>query len=116
MPYILVLCKTEAFNHAFFAYYFHQDNWDEDEDEKASEKDEDVDEENEEEEGDDEDKDEENGDSTTDSEQEFETTLKYENEDVKTSFVSQRESDPELRLWKFCYKYQQRKQKWKCQP
>ena len=61
MPYILVLCKTEAFNHAFFAYYFHQDNWDEDEDEKASEKDEDVDEENEEEEGDDEDKDEENG-------------------------------------------------------
>lgn len=43
-----------------------------------------------------EDKDEENGDSTTDSEQEFETTLKYENEDVKTSFVSQRESDPEL--------------------
>ncbi|XP_072205489.1 centrosomal P4.1-associated protein [Excalfactoria chinensis] len=43
-----------------------------------------------------EDKDEENGDSTTDSEQEFETTLKYENEDVKTSFVSHRESDPEL--------------------
>ncbi|XP_021235616.1 centromere protein J isoform X2 [Numida meleagris] len=43
-----------------------------------------------------EDKDEENGDNTTDSEQEFETTLKYENEDVKTSFMSHRESDPEL--------------------
>ncbi|XP_042695197.1 centromere protein J [Centrocercus urophasianus] len=43
-----------------------------------------------------EDKDEENGNSTTDSEQEFETTLKYENEDVKTSFMSHRESDPEL--------------------
>ena len=50
MPYILVLCKNEAFSHAFLAYCFHQDNWDEDEDEKASEKDEDVDEENEEEE------------------------------------------------------------------
>lgn len=61
MPYIPVLCKNEAFSHAFCAYYFHQDNWDEDEDEKASEKDEDVDEENEEEEGDDEEKDEENG-------------------------------------------------------
>ncbi|XP_010727344.1 LOW QUALITY PROTEIN: centromere protein J-like [Meleagris gallopavo] len=43
-----------------------------------------------------EDKDEENGNSTTDSEQEFETTLKYENEDVKTSFISHKESDPEL--------------------
>ncbi|XP_035182604.1 centromere protein J isoform X2 [Oxyura jamaicensis] len=42
-----------------------------------------------------EDKDEENGDSTTDSEQEFETTLKNENEDVvKESFQSNRESDP----------------------
>ncbi|XP_032036453.1 centromere protein J isoform X2 [Aythya fuligula] len=41
-----------------------------------------------------EDKDEENGDTTTDSEQEFETTLKNENEDVKGSFQSNRESDP----------------------
>uniref|UniRef100_A0A8B9CGD3 Centrosomal P4.1-associated protein n=1 Tax=Anser brachyrhynchus TaxID=132585 RepID=A0A8B9CGD3_9AVES len=41
-----------------------------------------------------EDKDEENGDTTTDSEQDFETTLKNENEDVKESFQSNRESDP----------------------
>ncbi|OXB69683.1 UNVERIFIED_CONTAM: hypothetical protein H355_005714, partial [Colinus virginianus] len=43
-----------------------------------------------------EDKDGENGDTTTDSEEEFETTLKYENEDVKTSLMSHRESDSEL--------------------
>ncbi|XP_074996101.1 centrosomal P4.1-associated protein isoform X1 [Calonectris borealis] len=46
-----------------------------------------------------EDKDEGNGDSTMDSEREFETTLKHENEDAKTSFMSHRESDPEF----FCY-------------
>lgn len=37
-----------------------------------------------------------NGDTTTDSESEFETTLKHENEDAKTSFISHRESDPEF--------------------
>ncbi|XP_052668858.1 centromere protein J isoform X1 [Harpia harpyja] len=37
-----------------------------------------------------------NGDTTTDSESEFETTLKHENEDAKTSFMSHRESDPEV--------------------
>ncbi|KGL97786.1 Centromere protein J, partial [Charadrius vociferus] len=36
------------------------------------------------------------GDTTTDSESEFETTLKHENEGVKTSFMSHRESDPEF--------------------
>ncbi|XP_075577797.1 centrosomal P4.1-associated protein isoform X4 [Pelecanus crispus] len=36
------------------------------------------------------------GDTTTDSESEFETTLKHENEDAKTSFMSHRESDPEF--------------------
>ncbi|XP_075274749.1 centrosomal P4.1-associated protein isoform X4 [Opisthocomus hoazin] len=43
-----------------------------------------------------EDKGEGNGDTTTDSESEFETTLKHENEDAKTSFISHRESDPEF--------------------
>ncbi|KAM9300407.1 centrosomal P4.1-associated protein [Morus bassanus] len=43
-----------------------------------------------------EDKGEGNGDTTTDSESEFETTLKHENEDAKTSFVSHRESDLEF--------------------
>ncbi|KFQ75490.1 Centromere protein J, partial [Phoenicopterus ruber ruber] len=43
-----------------------------------------------------EDKDEGNSDTTTDSESEFETTLKHENEDAKTSFMSHRESDPEF--------------------
>ncbi|XP_010570912.1 PREDICTED: centromere protein J [Haliaeetus leucocephalus] len=37
-----------------------------------------------------------NGDTTTGSESEFETTLKHENEDAKTSFMSHRESDPEF--------------------
>ncbi|XP_068281376.1 centromere protein J isoform X3 [Nyctibius grandis] len=41
-----------------------------------------------------EDKGEGNGDTTTDSESEFETTLKHENEDAKTSFISHRERDP----------------------
>ncbi|KFP07429.1 Centromere protein J, partial [Calypte anna] len=36
------------------------------------------------------------GDTTTDSESEFETTLKHENEDAKTSLMSHRESDSEL--------------------
>ncbi|XP_014821287.1 PREDICTED: centromere protein J isoform X1 [Calidris pugnax] len=35
-------------------------------------------------------------DTTTDSESESETTLKHENDDVKTSFMSHRESDPEF--------------------
>ncbi|KAM6416643.1 centrosomal P4.1-associated protein [Pluvialis apricaria] len=43
-----------------------------------------------------EDKREGDGDTTTDSESEFETTLKHENEGVKTSFMSHRESDPEI--------------------
>uniref|UniRef100_A0A8C0EYR3 Centrosomal P4.1-associated protein n=1 Tax=Bubo bubo TaxID=30461 RepID=A0A8C0EYR3_BUBBB len=43
-----------------------------------------------------EDKGEGNGDTTTDSESEFETTLKHENGDAKTSFMSHRESDPEF--------------------
>ncbi|NWX52687.1 CENPJ protein, partial [Steatornis caripensis] len=43
-----------------------------------------------------EDKGEGNGDTTTDSESEFETTLKHENEDPKTSFISHKESDPEF--------------------
>ncbi|GAB0180493.1 centromere protein J [Grus japonensis] len=43
-----------------------------------------------------EDKGEGSGDTTTDSENEFETTLKHENEDAKTSFMSHRESDPEF--------------------
>ncbi|XP_054243115.1 centromere protein J [Indicator indicator] len=43
-----------------------------------------------------EDKGEGNSDTTTDSESEFETTLKHENEDAKTSFMSHRESDPEF--------------------
>ncbi|XP_019327641.1 PREDICTED: centromere protein J [Aptenodytes forsteri] len=37
-----------------------------------------------------------NGYTTTDSESEFETTLKHENEDAKTSFMSHRENDPEF--------------------
>ncbi|XP_050763437.1 centromere protein J [Gymnogyps californianus] len=37
-----------------------------------------------------------NGDTTADSESEFETTLKHETEDAKTSFTSHRESDPEF--------------------
>ncbi|XP_065586154.1 centromere protein J [Cyrtonyx montezumae] len=40
-----------------------------------------------------EDKDGENGDTTTDSEEEFETMLKYENEDVNTSFMSHSDSE-----------------------
>ncbi|XP_071591230.1 centrosomal P4.1-associated protein isoform X1 [Heliangelus exortis] len=43
-----------------------------------------------------EDKGEGTGDTTTGSESEFETTLKHENEDAKTSFMSHRDSDPEL--------------------
>uniref|UniRef100_A0A8C8E6A3 Centrosomal P4.1-associated protein n=1 Tax=Otus sunia TaxID=257818 RepID=A0A8C8E6A3_9STRI len=43
-----------------------------------------------------EDKGEGNGDTTTDSGSEFETTLKHENGDAKTSFMSHRESDPEF--------------------
>ncbi|KAM6098984.1 centrosomal P4.1-associated protein isoform 2-T6 [Theristicus caerulescens] len=43
-----------------------------------------------------EDKGEASGDTTTDSESEFETTLKHENEDAKTSFTSHRESEPEF--------------------
>ncbi|KFV41017.1 Centromere protein J, partial [Tyto alba] len=43
-----------------------------------------------------EDKGEGKGDTTTDSESEFETTLKHENEDAKTSFMSHRECDPEF--------------------
>ncbi|XP_074788262.1 centrosomal P4.1-associated protein [Athene noctua] len=43
-----------------------------------------------------EDKGEGNGDTTADSESEFETTLKHENGDAKTSFMSHRESDPEF--------------------
>ncbi|XP_009475103.1 PREDICTED: centromere protein J [Nipponia nippon] len=43
-----------------------------------------------------EDKGEGSDDTTTDSESDFETTLKHENEDAKTSFVSHRESDPEF--------------------
>ncbi|XP_051635063.1 centromere protein J isoform X1 [Manacus candei] len=36
------------------------------------------------------------GDTTTDSESRFEATLKHDNKDAKTSFVSHRESDPEF--------------------
>ncbi|XP_063195267.1 centromere protein J [Chroicocephalus ridibundus] len=43
-----------------------------------------------------EDKSEDDDDTTTDSESEFETTLKHENEGVKASFMSRRESDPEF--------------------
>ncbi|KFP79158.1 Centromere protein J, partial [Apaloderma vittatum] len=43
-----------------------------------------------------EDKGEGSGDTTTDSESEFETTLKHEDEDAKTSFTSHGESDPEF--------------------
>ncbi|XP_050189697.1 centromere protein J isoform X4 [Myiozetetes cayanensis] len=43
-----------------------------------------------------EDKGEGNSDTSTDSESRFETTLKHDNQDAKTSFVSHRESDPEF--------------------
>ncbi|XP_040440006.1 centromere protein J isoform X4 [Falco naumanni] len=43
-----------------------------------------------------EDKGEGSGDTTTDSESEFETTLKHENEDARTSVISHRENDPEF--------------------
>ncbi|XP_010281355.1 PREDICTED: centromere protein J-like, partial [Phaethon lepturus] len=43
-----------------------------------------------------EDKSEGSDDTTTDTENEFETTLKHENEDAKTSFMSHRESNPEF--------------------
>lgn len=43
-----------------------------------------------------EDKDQGSGDTTTDSESEFGATLKHDNRDAKTAFVSQREGDPEF--------------------